>query len=209
MRKTPKYLSFVTTFCLGIFIFPLSTGIYSQEKVDEDTSLKNPELIQKFLPSEKEDPGEYFTINLLVAGVSGAAFGYVSSYSMISNADYKKYQGLYTGGFALGAMGVSAIFSGIEIYSDRYYFYSKPLFRHSWLGFIIGSLVGASYSMIPYSESKNTDDVLQYLGYGALVGTGLGLVSGMVYPVFFQDIRFNTYYDPSTSRGVFSFTRQF
>ncbi len=209
MRKTAKYLSFVTLLFLGIFILSLPAGIHSQEKAEDDASLKNPELIQKFLPSEKEDPGEYFTINLLVAGISGAAFGYVSSYSMITNADYKKYQGLYTGGFALGAMGVSAIFSGIEIYSDRYYFYSKPLFRHSWLGFIIGSLVGTSYSVIPYSESKNTDDVLQYLGYGAMAGTGLGLLSGMVYPVFFQDMKFNAYYDPTMNRGVFSFTRQF
>lgn len=189
------------------FIFVLfSSSLYAE---DNDQGLKNPELIKKYMDEEDRDNGEYFTMNLLVAGISGAVFGYVSSYSMVKNSDDEKYQYLFTGGFALGSMALSAGVSGFEIMKKQHYRISMPLFRHSWLGFLIGSFSGAVYSLIPYSESNNTDDILQYTGYGAAVGTGIGILSGLISPFFSKKIQYQMNFNPIGNRFDFSFQHSF
>lgn len=176
---------------------------------DNEVSLKNPELIKKYTGDNEKDNGEYFTINLLVAGISGATFGYVSSYSMVNQSDHEKYQYLFAGGFALGSMALSAGISTVEIYTEQYYRFSMPLFRHSWLGFIIGSASGAVYSMIPYSDSRDSNDILQYTGYGAAAGVGLGILSGLITPFFSDTVHYEMNYNPAMSSMNFQFVHAF
>jgi len=66
-------------------------------------------------------------------------------------------------------------FSGVSLgWSEE----SVPLGDYCWQGLLVGSISGSSAGYIRYADANDSTNMLKSLGYGALIGTGVGLIAG-------------------------------
>jgi hypothetical protein len=73
---------------------------------------------------------------------------------------------------------------GIVRTSDAQTLYSAPsntqvsIFDYGWRGLFLGLLTGFAAGYLRYADANDTNSMLRSAGYGALIGTGVGLFAG-------------------------------
>lgn len=147
----------------------------------ENYSLKNPELIDRYLSNRNRSytAGEHLFANIFMGAFSGASFGALGSLVMYTSGDQAASEDnliKFSGGGALAGVFAGALVTWFEYRHDEQFTIGPVLMNYTWYGAIGGSLAGMVAGLIPFSSSNDTADILNYTGYGALTGVGLGLV---------------------------------
>jgi hypothetical protein len=127
----------------------------------------------------------HFILNIIVGGITGGGFGYASSLvAYDSKGSNGSTAGVFTGiGFLLGAAG-GTFATFWEMRKKEQFTYGKEMWEYSWYGAILGGLVGTGIGIIPYADSNNGDDLLNYMGLGVLIGVPVSLV---MFFIFYDD----------------------
>lgn len=146
----------------------------------EDYRLANPDLVDQYTRGDINfSYPEHFMINIFMGAFSGAAIGSLIGLTAYdSNNTTKSNESilLYTGALTVTGALAGSIVSWVE-YSERNQFTIGPVvMNYAWYGALGGALAGAAAGLIPYSSSQNSDDIINYTGYGA----GAGFITSMV-----------------------------
>lgn len=172
---------------------------------DEDYRLKNPELMEKFVPAKEKNfaTGEHVFFNILLGGLAGGAVGATGSlafYNSDEGGSNENNLGLYAGTFAGIGMLSGAIASYFEVERGEQFTIGYTAWNYTWYGLISGATAGAITGLIPYSSSDNTDDIYNYIGYGAFAGVAVS--TALFFLNMPENITFYAYAPQSTGTRV-------
>ena len=148
---------------------------------DDPGQLRNPGLIKQFLGTDSQTipPIEHFSFNALGGLFHGGLIGGLGGLALYKTNDTTAT----TNGFALigGSLALTGLLGSVlvtfEERSSGTYFKSGPaLLEYIWFGTLAGAVTGGISGAIPYASSNNTDDLINFTGYGALAGFTTGLI---------------------------------
>ncbi len=170
-----------------VIIIDEPTG-YSKEKEqkkiqEQEKILKNTSIMEGYALNRKIDQynfAEHLVLSLIFGLGSGAAFGVLSS---LYDFDLKDVNGslpslyLVGGIFAFAGLASSLTLTLIEHYKGFNQFsLGWQLFKYSWYSVLISSFFGTIIGAAVYGVNDNLNSLLEFTGYGAMVGSVLGII---------------------------------
>lgn len=167
---------------LSAMFFFNTTFLFSVEE-DTDTAsddvLVNDELIKRYLDDDSlYNPEERFLATTIMGTFSGFVFGSVGSLALYdsNNTDDENTNNLllFGGILGVGGMATGATIAWIEHQNKKYFTIGPAMLKYTWYGTLAGALLGAMASLPVYATSEETDDILNFTGYGSLIGLTTG-----------------------------------
>ena len=183
------------------------------QNTKRDSELANPRLTSKFDPfKNRVNTSEHAFVNIFMGTLTGAVFGASTGLAFYNTNDKAASQdqlALFSGGLALLGAVTGGILTIFEARQSQQFTLGKPLNNKTWYGGVLGALVGGLAGLIPYSSSGNTDDIVNFVGYG----TAIGLMIAWVWQGFdyfgHSTIDLNTGYSPRFNSFNLSLDQRF
>lgn len=156
------------------------------EKDPATYKLKNEEMIEDFFSSKfnNYDTGEHLMINIIMGSVTGAMAGTAIGFSVYNTETWESSRNnlyLYGGAGAIAGVVSAGIVTWFETMRKEQFTIGRLLMKYSWYGVFGGAMMGAAFGLIPYSNSENVNDLINYAGYGSAIG-----LTGSIVLFFFD-----------------------
>ena len=216
--KCSLRLSFIIALFLTTSLFASTSKSSVSISYTKKGTLKNPELIHKYLKDTGlfYSFGEHIILNsfmgLIVGGFQGALIGLYD----FELAPASKDDQFSTMILVAGIMGGVGLLSGVGISFVEYYFDEQftigpIIMEYTMYGTFIGAFVGSAVGGGVYGSSGDLDDLINIAGFGAMGGFIAGSIAYVLFDVFSlslsDTLKMDAGYDPWKSQYFLKISR--